>query len=82
MRNRVPTLRITRWLRGRGQPIPFEGECSACADAQFKIEYDKRSEGGLAHGSVPPYGLPDRDRYLNTLQRQFEEHVKAVHANP
>ena len=81
MRTETPTLRITRLLRSRRQPIPFEAECSACADAQFKINYDKRSEGGRCHGLIPPYGPPDRDRYLNILQREFEEHLKLVHAS-
>jgi hypothetical protein len=81
MRTENPTLRITRWLRSRRQPIPFEAECSACADAQFKIKYDKRSEGGRCHGLIPPYGPPDRDRYLKILEQEFEEHLKVAHAS-
>jgi hypothetical protein len=82
VRTRKPTLRITRWLRSRRQPIPFEAECTACPDAQFKIEYDKRSEKGVNFGFYPPYGPPDHDRYLNVLQREFEEHLKLVHPDP
>ena len=52
-----------------GPGIPFEAECTACADAQFKIKYDKRVQ----------FHAPDHDRYLSMLQRGFEEHLKLVH---
>jgi hypothetical protein len=53
MRSQKPTLRITKSLRkiqspGPARAIPFEAECTACADAQFKIKYDKRSDGCYA----------------------------------
>jgi len=81
VRTRTPELRITQWLarvQTTGPRIPLEAECTACADAQFKIKYDKRSESGC-HGGIPPYGPPDGDRYARVLQREFEEHLKQVH---
>ncbi len=79
MRTKKPSLRILRWLRpiqSPGPRIPFEAECSACADTQFKIKHDKRQEYGpgtfLRPGSAP-------DQYWDTLQRQFDEHVKLMH---
>jgi hypothetical protein len=68
VRTQKPTLRITKWLRSRRRPIPFEAECSACPDAQFKIKYDKRSEGPN-HGFYAPYGPPDRDRYMGAKEQ-------------
>ena len=81
VRTTKPTLRITLWLRSRRQPIPLEAECSACAHAQFKIKYDKRSQQGVNHGFYPPYAPPDRDRYMNILQCEFEEHLRVAHAD-
>jgi hypothetical protein len=81
VRSQKPELRITKWLRRVRTPgprIPFEAECTACADAQFKIRYDKRSEWG-DFGTFPPFGPPELERYTNVLQRQFEEHLKLVH---
>ena len=81
MRTAKPSLRITKWLRRVQTPgprIPFEGECTACADAHFKIKYDKRSEVG-AHGGLPPYGPPRRELYAEFLERQFAEHLKIAH---
>jgi hypothetical protein len=52
----------------------LEAECSACSDVQFKIKHDKRSEYGGFH-------QPRRDVYERTLQREFEEHLKRVHAD-
>ena len=79
MRTRKPSLRITRWLRRIGSPeprIPFEAECSACADAQFKIKHDKRWEERRPKTHLP-WGDPNR--YVNLLQLEFEEHMKLVH---
>jgi len=56
----------------------IEAECTACSDAQFKIRYDKRSEN-FSHGFYPPFHSPDRDRFMEILERQFEEHVRLVH---
>jgi hypothetical protein len=78
VRTKKPTLRITRWLRSRRQPIPFEAECTACSDAQFKIKWDKRSES-RSFGRFPPFHAPDGDHFKATLERQFEEHMKLVH---
>jgi len=47
--------------------IPVEAECSACSDAKFKA-----SSGSHR---------PDREEYVNSLQRQFEAHVKQVHTS-
>jgi hypothetical protein len=80
VRTQKPALRITKWLRSPRRPIPFEAECSACPDAQFKIKYDKRSEGPC-HGFYPPYGPPDRDRYMEVLKTKFDEHVKLAHSD-
>jgi hypothetical protein len=79
MRTQKPTLRITKSLRkiqspGPARAIPFEAECAACADAQFKIKYDKRRECGRGTISGPP-----ADGSMEVLQRQFEEHLKLVH---
>jgi hypothetical protein len=79
MRTQKPTLRITKWVRriqAAGPRMPLEAECSACADVQFKIKHDKRLEftGFLQQQS--------HDCNAGILQRQFEEHVKLVHADP
>jgi hypothetical protein len=78
VRTKKPTLRITRWLRKvetSGPRIPLEAECTTCADAQFKIKHDKRSEYCcFLH-------QPDYDSYERTLQREFEEHLKLVDAD-
>ena len=83
MRTQKPTLRITRWLRSRKESIPFEAECTACSNAQFKIRYDKRSElsWSVVLSVYPPYAPPDGDRYMSVLQRDFEQHLKSVHAD-
>lgn len=74
MRTPIPELRITRWLRKHGaKPIPFEAECTACADAQFKIKHDKRMEHN-------PRFEADADKYLGALQEMFEEHLHLVHS--
>lgn len=74
MRSQIPELRITRWLRKHGaQPIPFEAECTACADAQFKIKHDKRME-------YNPRFEADADKYLSDLQKMFEEHLHLLHS--
>jgi hypothetical protein len=75
LRTRKPTLRITKWLRRiqtTGQRIPIEAECTACADAQFKVKYDKRMEYGGFH-------QPNGDRNLSGLQGEFEKHLKLVY---
>jgi hypothetical protein len=76
MRTERPTLRITRWLRSTQPAIPIEAECSACPNGQFKIPHDKRSERTQTLD-----GPPDRDRYSDILQRQFEEHLRSDHAD-
>jgi hypothetical protein len=49
-------------------------------DAVFKIKYDKRLESpAVFHRGSPPYGPPDHDLYVQTLQREFEEHLKIMH---
>jgi hypothetical protein len=53
--------------------IPFEAECTACADVQFKINYDKRKDRGYQYPHDP-------DRNLIILQKQFEDHLSLVHA--
>lgn len=74
VRTQVPELRITRWLRRYDrQPIPFEGECTACANAQFKIKHDKRSTY-WAYGE-----LPESNDYAKKLQDMFEEHLRVAH---
>ena len=74
MRTPTPELRITRWLRRyERQPIPFEAECTACADAQFKIEYDKRQI------YRDPSEMPQSTDYMKKLQMLFEEHLRLVH---
>ncbi len=78
VRTQKPALRITRWLRSRRQPIPLEAECTACAEAQFKIKYDKRS-GPFFFDRRTPLGPPDHDRCRSALQSEFEEHVNLVH---
>ena len=75
MRTQTPELRITRWLRRHDrEPIPFEAECTACADVQFKIKHDKRwTYRGFSE-------LPEsRDGYLEKLQAMFDEHLRLVH---
>ena len=47
--------------------IPVEAECTACQGMQFKAS-------GLRH-------RPNREEYVESLQRQFEAHSKAVHAD-
>jgi hypothetical protein len=49
--------------------MPLEGECSACGNVQFKLFHDPRR----------PFHQPDRERYRELLQRQFEEHLKVAH---
>jgi hypothetical protein len=78
VRTKKPSLRITRWLRSRRQPIPLEAECTACSDAQFKIKHDKRSET-RPFGAFPPVYAPNGDHFRATLERQFDEHMKLVH---
>jgi hypothetical protein len=46
---------------------------------QFKIKYDKRSQQGVNHGFYPPYAPPDRDRYMNILQRELRKHLRVAH---
>jgi hypothetical protein len=76
MRTERPTLRITRWLRSSQPAIPFEAECSACPNVQFKIAHDKRSE------RAQPIESPhNRDRNADILQKQFEEHVRLNHTD-
>ncbi len=77
LRIQKPTLRITKWLRRigtAGPRIPLEAECTACADAQFKIKHDKSNEYGFFYRS--DY---NRDRNLSFLQREFELHLKLIH---
>jgi hypothetical protein len=76
MRTQKPNLRITKSLRkiqspGPARAIPFEAECTACADAQFKIKYDKRSDGR--------YAMKPGEDSGEILRRKFEEHLKLVH---
>jgi hypothetical protein len=54
--------------------MPLEAECTACANVQFKVKHDKRLEftGFLQQQS--------HDSNAEILQRQFEEHLKLVHA--
>lgn len=80
-RTEKPTLRITRWLRRIGTPgpgIPFEAECTACADAKFQIKHDKRNEYGYGRLLPDP---PDSDSYTRRLHEWFEEHLKMVHSD-
>jgi hypothetical protein len=75
VRTTRPTLRITRWLRRiqtQGPGIPFQGECSACPDAKFEIPHDKRKEYRSFH-------QPNREVYLEWLQRGFDDHLRLVH---
>jgi hypothetical protein len=46
--------------------IPVEAECTACDDVKFK--------------AISGSHRPDREEYTNSLQRQFEAHVRQVHA--
>jgi hypothetical protein len=55
-----------------GPRIPLEAECTACADAQFKIKHDKRLPFGAVH-------QPRSGWYAEILQRAFDEHLKLVH---
>ena len=75
LRTQKPALRITKWVRRiqtAGPRIPLEAECTACADAQFKLKHDKRKEYGY-------FLQPDYERHISVLQRQFDEHLKLVH---
>ncbi len=54
--------------------MPLEAECTACADVQFKVKHDKRLE---FTGFIRQ---PSHDSNAEILQRQFEEHLKLVHA--
>jgi len=81
MRTRKPTLRITKRVRRvqtAGPRIPFEAECTACADAQFKIKCDKRAEHGCHDNRYPP---PDYERFMNALKAQFEKHLELKHTD-
>jgi hypothetical protein len=46
--------------------IPAEGECTACAGVTFQIR--------------PITDRPTLEEYGKTLQREFERHLKYVHA--
>jgi hypothetical protein len=46
--------------------IPVEARCAWCADVSFKAM-------GLSH-------RPNREEYQKSLQAQFDEHAKIVHA--
>ena len=81
MRSQKPELRITKWLRriqSAGQQIPLEAECTACADAQFKIKHDKRREWMNIFGGIGMHN-PDRDNCMRILEKLFAEHLKLVH---
>jgi hypothetical protein len=75
------SVRITRWLRSRREPIPIEAECTACPDAQFKIKYDKRSQTswGVVLSPYPPHVSPDRDDFMAVLLREFNENLTSEH---
>lgn len=70
MRTKEPSFRVTREITYRGKKIPIQAECSACADAEFKLNIDKRKT----------YHEPDRESYLLALKRKFDAHLKVVHA--
>ena len=66
MRTKKTQMWVTKWLGS----VPLEAECTSCANAQFKV----------AHGDPrQPFHQPDRDRYRQLLQHQFDEHLKLVH---
>jgi trans-aconitate methyltransferase len=46
--------------------IPVEGACTSCADSQFRATSSNHR--------------PNREEYQKLLQREFDHHVKAVHA--
>ena len=48
--------------------IPVEASCSACPDVVFKAK-------GSGH-------RPNREEFQKSIQAQFDEHYKAVHAQP
>ena len=48
--------------------IPVEAECAECAGTAFRAK-------GLTH-------RPNREEYQRSLQAQFDEHIKLVHARP
>jgi hypothetical protein len=47
--------------------IPVEAECTACEGVKFKAS-------SASH-------RPDREEYANSLQRQFEAHVRQFHTS-
>jgi hypothetical protein len=55
--------------KGSAPEIPLEAECTACADAQFKVGYDIR---GMFH-------VPTRSGYLSHLEHLFDLHMMQVH---
>lgn len=66
MRAMEPRLRITRWLGN----VPVEAECSACANATFRISEWNSGE---------PFHQPDRQHYQDILQLRFDLHLVNVH---
>jgi hypothetical protein len=48
--------------------IPVEAQCTACANVSFRAR-------GTSH-------RPSREEYQNSLQAQFDEHVKTAHTAP
>ena len=46
--------------------IPVEAECTACSGIKFRAQADSHR--------------PDLAQYQRSLQMQFDEHVKLVHA--
>jgi hypothetical protein len=77
MRTKQPAPRITKWLRSSTiaeADVPLEGECTACADVQFRAPFN------LGRHRQKPFHQPDRERFQEALQRAFDRHVKLVHA--
>lgn len=63
-------MRVTKW-RGWRSDIPFEAECTACANAQFKVDESGHTD--------PRLYTPDRKYYHPLLQDQFDRHFRLVH---
>ncbi|HKD80892.1 MAG TPA: hypothetical protein VKH81_14440 [Candidatus Angelobacter sp.] len=70
MRTTNPTFRITRAIAFRGKKVPPEAECSACADARFRVRYDKREH----------FLEPNAESNLHSLKLQYENHLKLTHS--
>jgi hypothetical protein len=62
---------VTREIKWKGEMVPIEAECSACADARFKVPYDRRQKF---------FHQPSRPTYLYQLERAFKVHLLEIHS--